>query len=153
MSARFVTAVLAMGRLADDLTAVMRAVIVGSPSRAVARRDFELPGPVVLERGDVATLVGCPAGLDRNAGVAVIERASTRAGQLDTIVEAVQIGAITRETGAELIAEMSLSPGLVPCPTCSTEQAARDGHMAVHFATREATRPCPSSWPAKVVRR
>lgn len=115
--------------------------------------DFDLPGPIVLERGDVARLVGAPAGLDRERGVVLIERAPTRAGQLDAIVEAVQIGAITNETGAALIAEMEPTPGLVPCPTCGTEQARREtGGPGVHFATRGETRPCAGSWPVKVRR-
>lgn len=112
MSARFVAALLAMGKVADELTDVMAAVIIGPPSRAVARRDFELPGQVALERGDVARIIG-----ERDAKPANVRH------------------------------------GLVPCATCLTDQAPRDGHMAVHFASREAIRPCAGSWPAKVVRR
>jgi len=48
---------------------------------------------------------------------------------------------------------LDFPPGLVPCPACGTDQAPHDGRMAVHFSTREATRPCAGSWPAKAVAR
>lgn len=115
--------------------------------------DFDLPGPIVLERGDVARIAGAPAGLDRDRGIVLIERASTRAGRLDAIAYAIQSGAIASETGAALIAEMDPTPGLVTCSTCGTDQARREmGGPAVHFATRESIRPCVGSWPAKVKR-
>jgi len=82
--------------------------------------EFDLPGPIVLERGDVARLVGEP-----------------RRGSLADLTERCR--------------ERSIQPGLVPCVTCGSLQAPRDGHMAVHYPAREATRPCPGSWPAKVV--
>lgn len=44
---------------------------------------------------------------------------------------------------------LRLPTGLVPCPTCSTMQQPRDGHMAVHFARATDQRPCVGSWPAR----
>lgn len=111
--------------LADSI-----ALVVSAPPRA-CRADFELPGPIVLERGDVARLVGsacrcvadpCPCACHRGPGLTHRD-----------------------------VKPSNVRPGLVLCPTCGTEQAPRDGHMAVHFPAREATRPCPGSWPAKVV--
>lgn len=95
-----------LAALADEAHDVMRAVIVGPPSRAVRLAEVELPGPVELERGDVERIVGQP-----------VEPEPAR-------------------------------PGLIPCATCSTEQAPREGgRLAVHFPTREAIRPCAGSWP------
>lgn len=90
--------------------------------------DFDLPGPVVLERGDVARLLG------ERAAVAAI--ATTHA--LDKVA-------------AQTIGR----PGLVPCATCGSLQAPRaeGGQLGVHYPTLADMRPCPGSWPAKVVRR
>lgn len=142
MSARFVHALSRMAWLADEVADVMRAVIVGPPSRAVVRRDFELPGPVELERGDVERIAGLTASLDAAVARAIAtegDAASALAAQHDRTIAGLSSRALPR--------------GLVPCATCGTEQAPRDGRMAVHFPTREAVRPCPGSWPVKVVPR
>lgn len=76
--------------------------------------EFDLPGPLVLERGDVARLLA-----DRD------------------------------------VKPDNVRPGLVPCVTCGSLQAPRaeGGQLGVHYPTLADVRPCPGSWPAKVVRR
>jgi hypothetical protein len=125
VSARFVAALTSMVRLANELTDVLGAVIVGPPSRAVAQREIE---PVVLVK-------------------------RTPEARRAYIVAAAQSGAIAAELAEQLLIALDdPPPGLVPCPTCGTEQGQREGgRMAVHFATREAIRPCPGSWPARPV--
>lgn len=90
--------------------------------------EFELPVPVVLERGDVERLVGAAA-------------PNLTKGELYyALADALGIDNPPRY----------VPPGLVLCPTCSTEQSPREGgRLAVHFPTRDALRPCAGSWPAK----
>ena len=97
--------------------------------------EFELPGPLVLERGDVARLLGLTP-----EGRATFERLHAQ---------------YTAQLRATLATLTDAPPGLRTCPTCGTEQAPRaeGGQLGVHYPTLADMRPCPGSWPTKAVRR